>query len=48
MIRDTWHVMSGSHNATCQVQDMSNKRAQVGPLGDMWQPIIRLESKVDG
>ena len=41
-------MMSGSHSATCQVQDMSNKRAQVGPLGDMWQPIIGLKFKVDG
>ena len=48
MVRDTWHVMSGSQSAMCQVQDVPNKRSQVGPLGDMWKPIIGLESKVDG
>ena len=41
-------MMSGSQSAMCQVQGKSNKKTKVGPLGDMGQPIIGLESKVDG
>ena len=28
VVRDTWHVMSGSQCATCQVQGKSNKKTK--------------------
>ena len=31
VVRDTWHVMSGSQSATCQMQGKSNKEPKWDP-----------------
>ena len=30
MVRDTWHMVSGSKGATCQIYDESNMSSSVG------------------
>ena len=47
MVGDTWHMMSGSQCATCQVQDASNNELK-WVRGDMWHHGIGWKSKVDG
>ena len=42
VVRDTWHILSGSRGATCHVQNYSNMSSSVGhgwthgimPLGE--------------
>ena len=46
--QDTWHTMSGSQCAMCQVRDASNGVSSSGVIGDMWHHGIEWKSKVDG
>ena len=47
MVRDTWHIVSGSRGVTCHVQNESNMSSK-GTMRDTWHHAIGRKSVVDG
>ena len=47
IVRDTWHILSGSGGATCSVQNESNMSSS-GAMRDTWHYAIGRKSMVDG